>query len=156
MEEKFKWLLSAALGALATFGEQYGLLIVLVVVAIIFDVVTGVIKASVTEGLNSNKGTKGFFKKLALLVALFFGFFLDMAISYMLIRINIGIDLKMPFGLIIGFYIVLNECISIAENLVATNPSVMPRWIIEKLSVAKDELDKDSKESENNEDIKEK
>lgn len=142
MDEKIKWLCSVILGGISTFTKQYGLMIVLVVLAIVIDVITGIIRAKATgEALDSKKGTKGFFKKMAFLVALFFGFFLDYALPYFLSRIHIDIDYNMPFGLIIAFYIVLNEAISICENLYATNPSIMPSWIATILSNAKDKID---------------
>lgn len=142
MDEKLKWALSVIAGAGATFFKQYHIMIILVVMVICFDTITGLVKAKATgQGLNSKKGTQGFFKKISLLVALFFGFFLDFALPYFLTQINIGVDFNMPFGLIICFYIVINEAISITENLYATNPSVMPKWVGKLLNKAKDEID---------------
>lgn len=142
MEEKIKWLLSIIMGGLTTFTRQYGLMIVFVIIAIVTDVITGIIKAKATgEPLESKKGTKGFFKKMALLVALFFGFFLDYALPYFMSQIHVDVNYNMPFALIIAFYICLNEAISIAENLYATNPSIMPKWIVNILTNAKDKID---------------
>ena len=45
MDNWFKWLVSVVCGAVATFYQQYGLLIVFVCLAIVFDCVTGLIKA---------------------------------------------------------------------------------------------------------------
>ena len=139
--EKPKWLLSIILGVIATFTKQYGILIILVCVAIVFDCVTGLIKAKLEESISSEAGTKGFFRKIALLVCLFFGFFLDYAIPYMCESVSIKIPYDMPFGLIICFYIVLNECISICENLYACNPTIMPKWIVKILLSTKKQLE---------------
>lgn len=139
--EKPKWLLSIILGVIATFTKQYGILIILVCVAIVFDCVTGLIKAKLEENISSEAGTKGFFRKIALLVCLFFGFFLDYAIPYMCESVSIKIPYDMPFGLIICFYIVLNECISICENLYACNPTIMPKWIVKILLSTKKQLE---------------
>ena len=139
--EKIKWLISTCLGLLATFTQQYGILIILVVCAIIFDVVTGVIKAKLSGTISSQAGTKGFFKKISLLVCLFFGFFLDYAIPYMFSRLAFELPFNTPFGLIICFYIVLNECISICENLYACNPDIMPKWIVNILLSAKQKIE---------------
>ena len=118
MDNWFKWLLSVVCGAIATFYEQYGLLIVFVCLAIVFDCVTGLFKAkTIGEGLSSAKGWKGFWKKIAL-----------------------------PFALIICCYIVLNECISIAENLYLINPDIMPKWIANLLKVAKDKIEDNNKD----------
>ena len=48
MDNFTKWLLSVITGALAAFFGQYGLFIVLVAVAVVLDVVTGLIKAKAT------------------------------------------------------------------------------------------------------------
>lgn len=152
MEEKMKWLISVVLGLIATFIHQYGIMIIMVCVAIMFDCVTGLIKAKIEEDLSSEAGTKGFFKKTALLVCLFFGFFLDYIIPYMCESISIKIPYNMPFGLIICFYIVLNECISICENLYVCNPGIMPKWVVKILLSAKQQIDESG---DNNEDTEE-
>ena len=137
-----KWLLSVVFGFIATFFENYGLFIVLVVSAIVLDFVTGIIKAKATdEGLSSKKAWKGFWRKVALLAGLSFGIFLDYAVATVLAEAGIAINVSMPFSLVIACYIVLNECISIAENLYLINPYIMPKWISKFLRVAKEDLE---------------
>jgi len=144
--EKIKWLISILCGLVATFFEQYGVLILLVAVAISFDFITGLIKAKVseTEAWNSQKCSKGLWKKIALLVAMFFGFFLDWFIPYALLYVNVELPFSMPFSMVISFYIVLNESISICENLYAANPEIMPKWIVTLLTNVKDKIGNDS------------
>ena len=139
--EKAKWLLSTLLGLILSFTQKYGIMIILVAVAIIFDFATGLIKAKIKGEISSDIGTKGFFKKIALLICLFFGFFLDYAIPYMCASINVKIPFDTPFGLIICFYIVMNECISICENLYACDPGIMPKWIVNALKSEKQQID---------------
>lgn len=140
--EKIKWILSVIGGAIATFFQHYGILILLVGAAIIFDLVTGLLKAKAGEksAWSSEKCRRGFFKKLALLVGMCFGFFLDCFIPYALTYININLPFSLPFSMIISFYIILNESISICENLYATNPEIMPRWIVSLLTDVKDKI----------------
>lgn len=141
--EKVKWILSFVFGLLATFFEQYGILIVLVAVAIVFDLVTGLIKTKVSENdvFSSAKCRRGFWKKIALLVAMCFGFFLDMFIPYALEYVHVTVPFAMPFSMVISFYIILNESISICENLYAANPEIMPKWIVGLLTNVKGKLD---------------
>lgn len=142
--EKIKWLLSVLLGLITTFMNQYGTMILLVAFAIFFDFVTGVVKANIKEEVDSKIGQKGFYKKIALLICLFFGFFLDYAIPMMCASLSITIKVNMPFGMIICFYIVLNECISTCENLYECNPRIMPKWIVRVLKSTKKQLEEDS------------
>ena len=143
---KMKWLLSIIMGVITTFFEQYGILILLVGVAIVFDLITALIKvkASTNDVWSSEKCSKGLLKKLALLVGMSFGFFLDLFIPHVLSYMSITLPFAMPFGMIISFYIVLNESISVCENLYATNPEIMPKWIVNLLTNIKDRLENDA------------
>ena len=143
---KIKWILSLLFGSIATFFQQYGILIALVAVAIVFDLVTALIKVKASNGevWSSTKCRQGLFKKLALLAGMAFGFFLDWFIPYVLLYLNVSIPFAMPFSMIICFYIVLNESISVSENLYAANPEIMPKWIVRLLTDVKDKLDNDS------------
>lgn len=139
--ERAKWLISALCGLILSFTQKYGIMIIFVAIAIVFDFATGLIKANIKGEVSSEIGRKGFFKKMALLICLFFGFFLDFVIPYMCGRVSVKIPFDTPFGLIICFYIVLNECISICENLYACNPGIMPKWIVRILQSAKEQID---------------
>ena len=57
--------ISALIGSIATIAEQYVVLIILVAVVIVMDVISGLIRAAATgEPITSEKGTKGFWKKI--------------------------------------------------------------------------------------------
>lgn len=140
-----KILLSSIIGAVATFFSQYGLIISAVVIAIVIDCVTGLVKSKISgEGWDSKKATNGFWKKVALLVALAFGMLLDFFIPTALLQIGVNIPFNLPFALVVGCYIVLNECISICENLYKINPEIMPKWIVNLLKIAKKDIENNS------------
>lgn len=142
MHDVYKWAISVIGGAVAAFFGQYGLFFLFVAAAIVFDCVTGLIKLKATgERLSSKKGFRGFWKKIALLVGLSFGIYLDITASLLFDRAGIRIGINMPFALIICCYIVLNESISICENLYAINPSIMPGWIVKLLKGGKERID---------------
>lgn len=132
----------AALGGLtATITQQYALIFVCVVVAIVLDVITGLIKSKVTgKPWSSKRGTIGFWKKIALLVALTFGIFLDFFIPITLKTVNVDLPFATPFGLMIGVYITLNESISICENLYEINPMALPKWIVKLLKATSEKI----------------
>lgn len=133
---------SALLGAAATISEQYVILIILVAVAIVFDVISGLIRAAATgEPITSEKGTRGFWKKIALLFSMFFAFFLDLAVPYVLEVVSINIPKMLLLGSIVGVYIILNESISITENILKANRRSVPKWLKKLLSGAKDKID---------------
>lgn len=143
MEDIKKCFLSLILGLWATFTQKYAIILTFVVVAIVLDLTTGLIKAKITgEGWSSKKGSKGFWKKIALLVAFGFGIFLDTFIPYALRIISIDLPFNSPFALVIGVYIILNESISVCENLYEINPHTLPKWIKSLLSSANDKINK--------------
>ena len=138
-----KFYLSLLTGLLASISQKYSILLFLVLVSIIFDVVTGLAKCVVScELISSKKGTKGFIKKLMLIVAFVFGIFLDFFVPYLLQQININLPFNSPFGFVFGCYIVLNECISIMENLFACNPQILPKWVLPLFKEAKEKINK--------------
>lgn len=124
--------LSASLftGLAASFWGIYGPVIVCVLVAICMDVVSGLV-ASMASGdkISSQVGWIGFWKKMALILALAFGIFMDSFIPILLGTISLELPFTMPFGTIVGCYIVINEAISIIENINKAAPTALPKWI---------------------------
>ena len=111
MDEKMKLLLAGICGSLAALSENYGVILLLCCAFILIDLATGLAKAKIQGRINSSIGYKGFWRKAALLAALMFGICLDLLIGY-----AAGPGFSPPIGRLFGFYIALNESISICEN----------------------------------------
>lgn len=149
MHDFQKWAVSAVCGAIAAFFGQYGLFLVLVAVAVALDVVTGIVKAKATgEGLSSTKAALGFWRKMSLFAGLAFGIFLDYAAAHVLTSAGVSFEMNMPFALIVCAYIIINEGISVSENLYLANPDSFPKWIAERLKVAREQVDRDADKEE--------
>ena len=117
-------------GLVASFWGIYGPVIICVLVAICMDVVSGLIASMASgEKISSNVGWKGFWKKMALILALSFGIFMDSFIPILLGTISLELPFTMPIGTIVGCYIVINEAISIIENINQAAPTALPKWI---------------------------
>lgn len=117
-------------GLAASFWSLYGAIIICVCVVIVMDFVSGIVAALASgEKISSEVGYRGFWKKVALILALSFGIFLDAFIPIMLGVITLEIPFTMPIGTIVGCYIVINEAISIIENINQAAPTALPRWI---------------------------
>ena len=142
MNEWVKRIIAVIVGALATAAKLYGLIIACVCLAIVFDVISGTIASKATgKELSSKIATAGFWKKLGLIVSLFFGIFLDVFIPIAIASFGVVLPFNTPFGLIFGCYIVFNESISIAENLDRTNPGILPKWVKKLLLGGKEKID---------------
>lgn len=141
-ENKGKITFSVLIGTISSLYQQYAAILILVILAICLDVVTGLIKSKVTgEVINSKKGTVGFWKKMSFLISFMFGIFMDSFIPVLLSVINIQLPFNCPFGFIVGVYIILNESISICENIYKTNPNAIPKWLKDFLVLAVKEID---------------
>lgn len=117
-------------GLVASFWGIYGPVIICVLVAICMDVISGLVAAMASgEKLSSKVGWVGFWKKMALILALAFGIFMDSFVPILLGTISLELPFTMPIGTIVGCYIVINEAISIIENINQAAPTALPKWI---------------------------
>ena len=85
---------------------------------ILFDILTGIIKALYNEGLNSTYLRKGLFHKLAEVLALVGTGLLEYGIQY----VELGIDI--PILKVVLSYICIMELVSSLENLAEVNPAL--------------------------------
>lgn len=129
-EHQLKLATSLISGLVASFWGIYGPVIICVLVAICMDVVSGLVASMASgEKISSKVGWVGFWKKMALILALAFGIFMDSFIPILLGTIALELPFTMPIGTIVGCYIVINEAISIIENINKAAPTALPKWI---------------------------
>ena len=85
---------------------------------ILFDILTGVLKALYKEGLNSTYLRQGLFHKLSEILAIALSALLEYGADY----IDLGVEL--PFMNVVTVYICTMEFVSIVENLCEVNPTL--------------------------------
>lgn len=102
---------------------------------ILFDILTGVLKALKCEGLNSTCLREGLFHKLSEVIVIAFSAMFEFGIDY----IDIGINI--PLLEIVAVYICTMEFVSIIENISIMNPklSALFRPYLEKLKSDKED-----------------
>ena len=129
-------------GLAASFWGIYGPVILCVLIAICMDVISGLVASMAAgEKISSQVGWIGFWKKMALLLALAFGIFMDSFVPILLGTISLELPFTMPIGTIVGCYIVINEAISIIENINKAAPTALPKWIKKMLEGAGKTID---------------
>lgn len=133
--------LSIVLGIISTFFKCYGLILMSVAFILFFDFITGLVKAKIIgEPITSKKGSVGFWKKIAKLLALSMGIFLDYFVPLMVkAGVSYKVPFPLPFALTIGVYIVIIELISIMENLNACGVQ-LPKFVINMLKGAEEQI----------------
>lgn len=117
MKDFIHVLLAGALGALAAYFNVLAVPMVVLVAVILIDYVTGMAAASYTKQLNSRVGVVGIVKKVCYLALVAVGMVVDYLISSALVSIGIHLQINYCFGMIITVWLIINELISILENL---------------------------------------
>lgn len=110
---------TAALGALCSYFLQLMIPLIVLVAVVLLDYVTGMSKAWVKGELSSRVGLKGILKKLSYFVIVGVAGAMDWLITYGLT--SVGIEWRLPFLLasIVICWLIINELISILENVAA-------------------------------------
>jgi toxin secretion/phage lysis holin len=143
--------LSAALlgGSLAAWLGKVWPMLALTFIFIVLDYITGMLSAGINRRLSSAKGAVGILKKTASLALLTLGLVLDAAIVYFAeAGFDTSLGFRLPFGLIICVWIVINEAISITENLYSCGVKV-PGFLLKALKITADKIDKKTEEGKN-------
>ena len=139
--------MAAVLGAglVSYIGTLAAPMLVLLGVMLL-DYITGMIKAYIRAELNSKFGIKGILKKLCYMVMVAVGAAVDYLLRGAVIGAGITLDVKLFFGLLVAIWLIINELISVMENLAAIGVPGFPRLskLLDRLknTVSKEEEEK--------------
>ena len=116
-ENMFRTLFAAALGALAAYAGVLLAPLCVLAVVMVLDYATGIAAAWSCKLLSSRVGVKGIVKKVAYLALVAVGMVVDYLISSALLRVGVDIQINYYFGMMISVWLIINELLSILENL---------------------------------------
>ena len=136
MREFFQALIAGAIGALAAYFNVLLIPLLVLVAVMLIDYVTGMAGASYTGKLNSRVGVMGIVKKAGYIALVAVGMVVDYLISSALVNIGINIQITYCFGMIITIWLIINELISILENLGEMNIP-LPQFLIKTIKSLK-------------------
>jgi toxin secretion/phage lysis holin len=125
--EKLKMVIVGAIGALTSFLGILAIPVYLLVGCNLIDYITGIIASKYRgEKLSSYKGIRGIAKKVGQWLLILIGAWLDILIRYAVV--NAGIPWNFPFlvSIIVAVWLVVNEMLSILENLVDIGVQLPP------------------------------
>lgn len=125
-ENGIKLVISAAFAALGAYCKELIAPMVLVAVAMACDYVSGVAAAWINGELSSRVGAVGFVKKVGLALLIAAGIMVDWVIRIAADRMGVNTGAFCLFGLLVAVWIVVNECISIIENIARMGVEVPP------------------------------
>ena len=110
-------LLAAVLAAGAAYLRQLLAPLIVLGVIMVIDYVTGMTRAWITKQMSSRIGIVGIVKKICYLAAVAVAIVVDFVIQYAAERAGVDLGGVYFFGLVVVIWMILNECISILENL---------------------------------------
>lgn len=90
---------------------------VILLCCMVIDFISGCIANGSAEGLSSKAGVKGIIKKVGYLCVISVAMFFDYLIMYSLNLMDIQYSIRMFFGLLVTVWFILNELLSILENI---------------------------------------
>lgn len=136
-ENTAKIIISAIAAGLSAYFRVMAIPIVILVLVMIIDYITGMWKAWNRGELSSRVGLKGLFKKVGYIFVVAVSGVLDWLFISGLSQIGIEVNVSFYFGLIVTIWFIINECISILENLAVIGiplPSFLVK-IVHKLKI---------------------
>ena len=109
-------IIAAATGAAAYFRELAPPVVVLFLVMVV-DYASGMVRAWARGELSSRVGVLGIVKKVAYLLAVVVAIVADWVVQTAAGQLGVDFGGFFYFGLLVTIWLVLNECISILENI---------------------------------------
>jgi len=110
-------IISAALAAFAVYMGALAVPIIVLMVMMIIDYLSGMSAAWVHGDLSSRVGAKGIVKKVGYMALIVVAMGVDYLIYSGFAAANIEVGYNMWFGLLVAVWLIINEMISILENL---------------------------------------
>lgn len=109
--------ISAFFGILSAYMGWASVPLILLLVLMLADYGTGIAAAWIKGTLSSRKSISGILKKVGYLAVIAVGMTCDFLIEYGLTAIGQSVSVSFAVGLVIIIWLILNECLSILENL---------------------------------------
>ena len=132
--------MAGAVGALTAYFNVLLVPLAVLVAVMLIDYITGMAGASCTGQLNSRVGVRGIVKKAGYLALVVVGMVVDYLIASALVSIGIDLQINYCFGMIITVWLIINELISILENLGEMNIP-LPQFLVNMVKTLKSRVE---------------
>ena len=124
-----KGILSGLLAAISAKLGILGPMLLALTCVMLVDYITGMLASKKENVISSKKGMWGIIKKVLYIVVVGVGMLMDWLILQMAGELGIQIPLTTFFGLLVAVWLIINELISILENLTRLEVN-MPGFLI--------------------------
>ena len=116
-DRSIQMIFSAAITALISYLGVIAIPVTVLMAAMIIDYVTGMAAAWHNKKLSSKKGLSGIIKKISYLALVCVGMGVDWVIYYGIKSVGVDMGYTFFFGVLVAVWLIINELISILENL---------------------------------------
>ena len=118
MEHKgLQAVLTAAVTAFTVYFNALAVPLIVLLVMMIIDYISGMSAAWREGTLNSKKGVDGIIKKVGYMALVAVAMGVDYLIFSGFAAVNVSVGFEMLFGILVAVWLIINEMISILENL---------------------------------------
>lgn len=140
MKDFFQAIFAGVIGALAAYFNVLLIPLIVLLVVMLIDYITGMAGAAYSGKLNSRVGAVGILKKAGYFALVAVGMVADYLISSALVKIGIDLKITYCFGMIITIWLIINELISILENLGELNVP-LPSFLVNIIKTLKSKVE---------------
>ncbi len=140
-------LFATILGAIAAYLNVLLVPLIVMLVVMVIDYGTGMAQAYISHTLNSRIGVMGIIKKIGYIIAVTVGIVADYLISSVLVNCGINVTINCCIGMIVTVWFIINELISILENLSEIG-TPLPKFLISIVKRLKTTVEAKTNESE--------
>ncbi|MCM1112861.1 MAG: phage holin family protein [Muribaculum sp.] len=125
--EKIKVTMTAVISAIMSCLGILAVPVFLLVGCNVIDYLTGLAAAPYrTEQVSSYKGIRGIYKKVCMWILVLIGAWVDILIQYAVEVAGVQIDLPFVVATVVAVWLVVNEIISILENIIDIGVKLPP------------------------------
>ncbi|WP_217959539.1 holin family protein [Acutalibacter muris] len=116
-ESALKTVIAVAVAGATAYFKELALPVIILAVVMSIDYISGMTEAWIRRELSSRVGVLGIVKKVAYLLAVAVAIVADWVVQTAAGEIGVDFGGFYFFGLLVTIWLILNECISILENL---------------------------------------
>ena len=126
---KASWIKTAATlagASIALYFQKIAVPLIVLFCAVVIDYATGLLGAYFHRELSSEKGWKGILKKIAYFAAVCVGCGVDYLLTSFGAMFGVSFKTSLAVGVLVTMWLIINESISILENLVKIGVPLPP------------------------------
>lgn len=116
-ENVFRGMITAAAAGAAAYFRELALPVVVLFLVMVVDYASGMVRSWAKGELSSRVGVLGIVKKVSYLLAVVVAIVADWVVQTAAGQLGVDFGGFFYFGLLVTIWLVLNECISILENI---------------------------------------